>query len=73
MKLYEKEFAEISGGREVINGVFMNGKLAYENRKPLYNTTDFSIIKSNDLYTSNNPLMPSNEALPFFKAPYNEA
>lgn len=66
MKLYEKEFAEISGGREVINGVFMNGKLAFENRKPLYNTTDFSIIKSNDLYTSNNPLMPSNEALPAF-------
>lgn len=62
MKLYEKEFAEISGGREVVNGIFMNGKLAYENRKPLYNTTDFSIIKSDDLYTSNNPLIPSSDA-----------
>lgn len=63
MKLYEKEFAEIAGGREVINGIFMNGKLAYENRKPLYNTTDFSIIKSNDLYTSNNPLNPNSDTM----------
>lgn len=62
MKLYEKEFAEISGGREVVNGIFMNGKLAYENRKPLYNTTDFSIIKSDDLYSSNNPLILSSDA-----------
>ena len=41
----------------------MNGKLAFENRKPLYNTTDFSIIKSDDLYSSNNPLNPTNDAL----------
>ena len=28
MKLYEKEFAEISTGREVVNGLFMTGKFS---------------------------------------------
>lgn len=63
MKVYEKEFAEISAGREVVNGVFVNAKLAYENRKPLFNRTDYTIIKSSETYSSNNPLLPANEAV----------
>jgi hypothetical protein len=39
----------------------MNVNAEYAERKPLYNTTDYTIIKSDDLYTSNNPLDPTNE------------
>ena len=62
MKLYEKEFVEIGTGREVVNGLFLNANLAYENRKPLFNTTDFAINKTSDIYSSNNPLNPSSDA-----------
>lgn len=63
MKLYEKEFIEIGSGREVVNGLFFNANLAYENRKPLFNTTDFAINKTNHVYSSNNPLNPSSDAV----------
>lgn len=61
MKLYEKNFASAAFGREVVNGLYMNGSVEYSERKPLYNTTDFTIIKNDDLYTSNNPFSPNNE------------
>lgn len=68
MKLYNKEFAEINYGREVVNGIFASGKLMYENRRALFNTTDYTIIKSDDLYFSNDPLQPTNEtSTPFVK------
>ena len=68
MKLYNKEFAEINYGREVVNGIFASGKLMYENRRALFNTTDYTIIKSDDLYFSNDPLQPTNEtSIPFVK------
>lgn len=66
MKLYEKEFIEIGAGREVVNGLFLNANLAYENRKPLFNTTDFAINKTDDLYSSNNPLQPNSDVFPVF-------
>lgn len=56
MKLYEKNFAEINFSREVINGLFLSTNLEYAERKPLFNTTDYSIIKKEKLYSSNNPL-----------------
>lgn len=61
MKLYEKNFASAFFGREVTNGFYMNASAEYSERKPLFNTTDFTIIKNNDLYTSNNPLSPADE------------
>lgn len=66
MKLYEKEFVEIGTGREVVNGLFLNANLAYENRKPLFNTTDQSWVNTDDVYSSNNPLNPSSDAVPAF-------
>ncbi len=63
MKLYEKEFVEIGTGREIINGLFLNTNLAYENRKPLFNTTDFSWVNTDDIYSSNNPLNPASDAV----------
>ncbi|WP_329805736.1 DUF5686 and carboxypeptidase regulatory-like domain-containing protein [Flavobacterium facile] len=67
MKLYEKEFIEIGTGREVANGLFLNANLAYENRKPLFNTTDFAINKTSDIYSSNNPLNPNSDAVAAIK------
>ena len=61
MKLYEKNFVSAFFGREVVNGFYMNATVEYVERKPLYNTTSYSIIKSDDLYSSNNPLAPEDE------------
>lgn len=67
MKLYNKEFVSISYQQEVANGITMSGKLEYQQRKPLFNNTDYTFIKSDDLYTSNNPLVPDNDLLPAFQ------
>jgi hypothetical protein len=61
MKLYEKNFVMAATGREIVNGFFMNLSAEYSERKPLYNTTDYTVIKNDDLYTSNNPLSPNDE------------
>ena len=61
MKLYEKNFVMAAFGREIVNGINMNLSAEYAERKPLYNTTDYTVIKSDDLYTSNNPLLPNDE------------
>src|SRR5574343_497209 len=68
MKLYNKEFAEISYGREVTNGVYISGKMLYENRHALFNNTDYTFIKNDDAYFSNDPLQPFNyTSTPFEK------
>ncbi len=68
MKLYNKEFAEISYGKEVTNGIFASGKVLYENRRALFNNTDYTLIKNDDSYFSNNPLQPDNfTSIPFEK------
>ena len=66
IKLYEKNFASVNFGREVINGLYMNLNAEYSERKPLFNTTDYSVVKSDDLYSSNNPLLPLDEITPAF-------
>ena len=60
MKLHNLEFAQINYGKDVANGLNLSGKIAYEQRKPLLNTTDFAIAKSDDSYSSNNPLDPND-------------
>ncbi|WP_288981585.1 DUF5686 and carboxypeptidase regulatory-like domain-containing protein [uncultured Flavobacterium sp.] len=68
MKLYNKEFTEISYGREVTNGVYVSGKMLYENRHALFNNTDYTFIKNDDTYFSNDPLQPFNyTSTPFEK------
>ena len=63
MKLYEKNFATASFSREVFNGLNMTAAVEYAERKPLFNTTDYTLIKNDDLYTSNNPLLPLDETV----------
>ncbi|MGL2966410.1 DUF5686 and carboxypeptidase regulatory-like domain-containing protein [Flavobacterium sp. XGLA_31] len=61
MKLYEKNFVGANYGRELINGIYMNLNAEYAERKPLYNHTNYTVIKNDDPYTSNNPLDPIDE------------
>jgi hypothetical protein len=64
MKLFDKNFVKFNYSQEVVNGFNIYGNIEYSERKPLFNTTDFSIIKNEDLYTSNNPLSPFNFTIP---------
>jgi hypothetical protein len=62
MKIYEKEFAEISYSEEIKNGIYFSSSLEYANRKPLFNTSNYSFARQSETepYTSNNPLDPTN-------------
>lgn len=66
MKLYNLEFAQINYVQNILNGVNLNAKIAYEQRKPLFNTTDYSFFKRDDIYFSNNPLAPNDFTTPAF-------
>lgn len=67
MKLYEKNFVSVNFGREVINGLNLNVGMEYSERKPLWNTTNQRSVKSEDDYTSNNPLLPFDFETPAFE------
>ena len=60
MKLYNLESATIGYNQNIANGVNLGGRISYQQRKPLFNTTDFSYFNKEDLYTSNNPLAPDD-------------
>lgn len=64
IKLYERNFVNASYGRELFNGFKINAELSYAERKPLFNNTDFVVIKKDKSYTSNNPLAPEDNATP---------
>ena len=68
MKIYEKEFAKVSYSEEIKNGIYFSSSLEYANRKPLFNTTNYSFARQskNDPYTSNNPLDKTNYTNPGF-------
>jgi hypothetical protein len=65
-KIYEKTFANASFSRELTNGVRFNSSLEFADRKPLFNTTNYSAknIKNRE-YTTNNPIDPTNNAPSF--------
>ncbi|TRX00428.1 DUF5686 and carboxypeptidase regulatory-like domain-containing protein [Flavobacterium gawalongense] len=67
MKLYNLEFATIGYSQDIANGVNLNGKIESQQRKPLFNTTDFSYFNKQNLYTSNNPLAPDDFITPVFE------
>jgi hypothetical protein len=68
MRIYEKSFAKISYSEEIKNGVYLNTSLEYANRKPLFNTTDYSFSKKDRNYYSNNPLDKND----YTNAPFDE-
>ncbi len=60
-KFYDKIFAEIEVGKEVLNGLRVNSSLSYENRKPVFNRDDYVFLNRDNLvYSSNHPLEPEN-------------
>lgn len=68
MKLYNLEFIQINYSQDIANGVNLSAKVAYEQRKPLFNTTNYSFFKKDDIYSSNNPLAPNDFEAPAFDA-----
>ena len=66
MKLYNLEYAQINYSQNVLNGVSLSARMGYEQRKSLFNTTDYSFFKKDDLYSSNNPLAPNDFTTPAF-------
>jgi hypothetical protein len=67
-KYYDNAFAEIKFGKEVLNGLKVSSSLSYENRKPVFNTTDYVILNRDDVvYSSNHPLDAENHTTAPFK------
>ena len=60
LKAYDLSAAQIGYREEIFNGFQLQTMLNYEQRKPLFNTTDYVLIKNNVDYTSNNPLAPTD-------------
>lgn len=64
MKLYDKSFINVGYSQEVINGFSVYTNMEYSERKPLFNTTDYTVVKKDKVYTSNNPLLPFDYQVP---------
>jgi len=61
LKAYELNYVRANYSQELFNGLRIFTNVGYENRKPLFNTTNYVTIPNDDVdYTSNNPLDPSN-------------
>ena len=61
LKAYDLSFAQLKYSQEVVNGLKLNARLGYEQRKPLFNETDQVFIPAKGIsYTSNNPLNPDD-------------
>jgi hypothetical protein len=69
MKVYELTYARLSYRQELFNGLRVFTNFGYEERKPLFNNTDYVTIPNDDVsYTSNNPQDPTD----FINAAINE-
>ena len=67
MKLFENRFVKINYGQELFNGFRFGTALSFENRRGLFNSSDYTTINYDDKsYSSNNPLDPLNfDSAPF--------
>lgn len=64
-KYYEKNFTKISFGQEVTRGIRLFSSLEYADRKPLFNTTDYSFFKKDRTFYTNNPTNRTSTLAPF--------
>jgi len=67
LKIYEKTFAKISYSEELFNGFRFNGSVEYQDRNPLFNSSNYSWVTRDYNYTSNNPIDVTN-----FSASFNQ-
>ncbi len=66
MKLLQKDLASVTLTRELLNGVYVKGGIAFHQREAMVNHADFSFANKNKrAFTSNNPLNPLNDAPAF--------
>jgi len=67
MKLFGLNYGRLGYSEEIVNGLVLSATTGYENRKPLFNNTDYVTIPNKDVsYTSNNPLAPFDFVNPAF-------
>jgi hypothetical protein len=64
MKLYNKEFAGATYAQNIGNNLYLKGTLEHQQRSPLFNSTNYRYVKNNEVYSSNNPLLPDNYITP---------
>ncbi|MEM7086213.1 MAG: DUF5686 and carboxypeptidase regulatory-like domain-containing protein [Bacteroidota bacterium] len=61
LKNYELNFVRLNYSEELFNGFYILANTGYEQRKPLFNQTDYVLLPNEDVdYTSNNPLAPTD-------------
>ncbi len=61
MKVYELNYGRFGYSQELFNGFRIRTTIGYEQRKPLFNTTDYVTLPADNVtYTSNNPLDPTD-------------
>ena len=58
LKLYDSEHLTMGFKTDIINGLSLDISSGYDARKVLDNTTDFSFIKTSNVYTDNTPDNP---------------
>lgn len=69
MKIYESHFAQLSSATFFDNGMRMNINALYEDRLPLNNTTDYSLLHKTDrLFTPNYPIEQLSAQFPRHQA-----
>lgn len=67
-KYYHKTYSNIRFSKEIINGVRLGTTFGFEERTPLFNTTNYVMFNNqNKIYTSNNPQNPTNYLTPSFE------
>jgi len=66
MKLYQSDFINVKHSMELINGVQFTTSLKYESRSPLMNTDNFSLVKINRDFSSNDPQGLAPDGVPSF-------
>ena len=61
MKVFDLTYVGGTYGQELFNGLRIATNFSYQERKPLFNNTDYVTIPNDDVsYTSNNPLDPTD-------------
>ena len=56
MKIYERDYTDFGFSHRVHDRLTISGKLGYAHRRELFDSTDYTLFKSNrDQYTPNNP------------------
>ncbi|HPF10872.1 MAG TPA: DUF5686 and carboxypeptidase regulatory-like domain-containing protein [Flavobacteriaceae bacterium] len=68
MKLYGLNYGGLAWSQELFNGLRTTLSVSYQQRQPLFNTTDYVILPSDRVdFSSNNPLVPTDFVTPAFQ------